>query len=232
MIDNGLTTFFQYNEYPIKQDASANSIVEGSPLVITTDNGVGKVSLGTGSDSEKFLGVAFAGLVRPTVLPFQESFAVPTALTYVLQKQALSLPLVYIDGVVATVATTAPTATDEVQYTIATNTLTFYTGTTGNVIVVYKYTASLVEARAATGDGYPGGLELNELNGTIGVIKQGTVATDQFDLTVDWSASNTGTIKVNSAGLFSIGGTGATVSNGYVVQAPGFGSPFLVIGLK
>ena len=133
----------------------------------------------------------------------------------------------------ATVATTAPSAAGEVQYTAGTSTLTFYADDADKTaVVLYKYAAPLALARAAAGDGYPAGLTLSQLNGTIGVLKQGTVYTDQYDLTVDWSAANINNVKVNSAGLFTIGGTGATVANARVVAAPGFGSTYLGIELK
>jgi len=232
MIDISMTTFFQSGEYEINDDATATNIVEGSPLVLVGADGKGKVSLGTGSNDEKFMGVAFAGFVRPTVLVNEEKFVAGTT-AHVTEKAALSTPLVYIDGVFATVSANAPSAAGEVQFTAATSTLTFYTDDADkNVVVLYKYAAPLALARAAAGDGYPGGLSLSQLNGTIGVLKQGTVYTDQYDLTVDWSAANVGTIKVNSAGLFTIGGTGATVENARVVAAPGFGSVFLGIELK
>ena len=57
------TRYFQYTEKLIANDANATSIVEGSPLVLKIEDGLGKVGLPTGAATDKFVGVAFAGSV-------------------------------------------------------------------------------------------------------------------------------------------------------------------------
>ena len=61
MLDIANTRFFQWTEKPIANDETIKNMVEGSPLVAVMENGVGKVSLGTGSDGELFEGFAFYG---------------------------------------------------------------------------------------------------------------------------------------------------------------------------
>ena len=105
MLDIANTRFFQFVEHPIVSTASRDSIVEGSALVFKTEDGIGKVSIGTGSNDEQFAGVAFAGFTRPTVLTMSEELTIDaSALTVSLRKVALSQPMVIIDGETAEAA--------------------------------------------------------------------------------------------------------------------------------
>lgn len=234
MLDIANTRFFQFTEKLISNDATAKNIVEGSPLILKVEDGLGKVSLGTGADAEVFEGVAFAGFVRPEQL--SASFEV----TINAQQLAVVLPHVAIgsvggtiDGVNATVVTTGTPTTGQILFETATNTVTFATADAGKkAVILYRYQASLAEARFAAGDGYPGGFQLSELNGSIGVIHQGLVSTDQYDVSADWTEANISNIKVNADGKFSRGGTGAAVTNGRVIAAPGVNSAYLQLQLK
>lgn len=232
MLDIANTRFFQWTEKPIAGDATVSNIVEGSPLVAVVEDGIGKVSLGTGTDTEVFEGVAFAGYVRPSSAPKMETFEVKaSALVVSLEKKPEGDVMVYLDGIKATVAKTGNAAAGTVVFSAADNTLTFAVADAGKEAkVLYVAPLSLAEARALTGDGYAGGFILSELGGTIGVIHQGQVSTSEYDVTSDWTkASNS--IKVNADGKFAIDGTGASVSNARILMAPGVDSAFLVLQL-
>lgn len=235
MIDISISRFDQTSEEKIHSD-SINTIQEGSPLVWKQEDGVGKVSLGTGSDDEKFAGFAFAGYVRPSQLLITETFnPTATSLSYVAARKPLGGTItVYnvTDNVAAKVVTTAPAAAGEVQFTAASNTIAFYASDAGKTFnVTYRYDATVTEARLATGDGYPSGFLLGQLSGTTGVCYTGIISTDQVDLSVDWTEADINDIKVNANGLVTRGGTGAAITNGRVVAAPGAQSSNLVIKL-
>ena len=232
MLDLAYTKIFQSTEKPLAS-TNVDNIVEGSPLISTVENGIGKVALGTGVNGEVFEGVAFAGFVRPTICKIDETFVVDAdALAVTLKKVVVGAIGCYIDGVFATVKTTGDAAEGEPLFTAGTNTLTFAAADAGkNVIVVYSFIPSVAEARAEAGDGYAGGFSLYQLSGTIGVIHQGQVATDQYDAAVDWTEANISNIVINADGKFSRGSTGAKVTNARVLQAPGFGSTYLILQL-
>ena len=230
MLDIANTRFFQWTEKALASSAVAN-IVEGSPLIAVIEDGIGKVSLGTGNNDEKFEGVAFAGYVRPSTFPKLETFTIDAeALVHTLAAKPNGTPMVYIAGVKATVATSGDAAAGTVVYSSAAATITFAAADAAKEAkILYNTDITLAEARALAGDGYPGGFVLSELGGTIGVIHQGQVATDQYDIASDWTVG--GAIKVNADGKFAIGGTGADVPNARILMAPGVESAFLVLQL-
>ena len=233
MLDIANTRFFQWTEKPIANDETIKNMVEGSPLVAVMENGVGKVSLGTGSDGELFEGFAFAGYVRPNAFPKIEKFEIDAEnLAVVLAKKPVGEEvMVYIAGAKASVATSGSAAAGAPVFDAEANTITFAANDAGKEAkIVYRYDVTIAEARALAGDGYPGGFILSELGGTIGVIHQGQVATDQYDIASDWTAANPD-IRVNADGQVAVGGTGAKIPNARVLMAPGVESAFLVLQL-
>lgn len=236
MLDISDTRYFQYTEKVVANEDTAKNIVEGSPLVLKMEDGLGKVGLPTGAATDQFVGVAFAGFVRPENLVAVEKINIASnaqaATVVALQhKPAGGAPKIgaTMDGAHVTVDTEAATA-GKPQYTAAGNTLTFAAGDAGKeYVIVYSYAATVAEARAVAGDGYPGGFVLSQLSGTVGVIHQGQVATDQFDTAADWTA--VAPVKLSADGKFTIGGAGATVANARVLAAPGVRSDYLVLQL-
>lgn len=235
MLDISQTRYFQYTEKTISNADIEKNIVEGSPLVLKMEEGLGKVGLPTGAATEQFVGVAFAGFVRPENLVAVEKINVPADGAVIALKH---LPLggvakigATVNGVHATVDDQAAVA-NKPKYTAAANTLTFAADDANKeYVIVYSYAATVAEARAVAGDGYPGGFVLSELSGTVGVIHQGQVATDQFDMAADWTTADTAPVKLNADGKFTMDGNGATVANARVLSIPGVQSEYLVLQL-
>lgn len=234
MLDISSTRYFQYTEKLVANDANATSIVEGSPLVLKIEDGLGKVGLPTGASTDKFVGVAFAGFVRPSYLNNCYKVTVSAdALTVALPNTPLGGKIgATVDGVQATVATSGDAAAGTVVFDSTANTVTFAADDAGKEYsFLYTYEPTVTEARFVAGDGYPGGFQLSELAGTIGVIHQGQIATDQYDVTADWTSAATADIKLNADGQFTIGGNGAVVSNARVLAVPGVKSEYLILQL-
>ena len=233
MLDISQTRYFQYTTKLVANEDTAKSIVEGSPLVLKMEEGLGKVGLPTGQNTDQFVGVAFAGFVRPETLV--ETFKVTVdanQLTIVLPHKVLGAKLgATCDGANVTIDDQAATE-GKPQFTAASNQITFNAADAGKeYIILYRYEATVSEARAVAGDGYPGGFQLSELAGNIGVIHQGQVATDQFDIAADWTTAATAPVKLNADGKFTMGGNGATVANARVLAVPGIRSDYLILQL-
>lgn len=234
MLDIALTRYFQYTEKLVANDSNATNIVEGSPLVLKIEDGLGKVGLPTGAATDQFVGVAFAGFVRPEYMVEAESIRVDAEkLKVALKHTVLGGKLgATVDGVAATVATSGDAAAGKVIYSSAENTVTFAADDAGKVFVlIYNYEPTVSEARAIAGDGYPGGFQLSQLAGSIGVIHQGTVATSEFDVAADWTAAASQPVKLNADGKFTLGGNGAAIANARVLAIPGAKSEYLVLQL-
>lgn len=235
MLSLDQTRYFQYTEKLIANDANATSIVEGSPLVLKMEDGLGKVGLPTGAATDKFVGVAFAGFVRPTYLTEAYKITVDArALKIALPHRPLGNKLgATADGAKATVSVdTGSAAVNAPKYTSEDNLIEFVADDAGkDYVILYSYEPTVNEARFIAGDGYPGGFQLSELSGTIGVIHQGQVATDQYDVAADWTSADSAEVKVNADGKFTIGGDGAVVANARVLAAPGIKSEYLILQL-
>ena len=237
MLDVANTSYFHYTEELIHSD-SIETIVEGSPLVMKVEDGIGKVSLGSGKDAEVFVGVAHACFIRPEELTKTEEIKVDADnLTVVLARNPMDdkISAYNVDAnAKAEVVSAAPTA-GQVQFTAgsdANGSVTFNASDAGKVFrITYRFKNTWLEGRAVAGDGVPSGLQLGELNKTTGCIHTGRVATDQFDIESDWTAEDINDIKVNAAGRFARGGNGAAVTNARVLSAPGVNGPFLILQL-
>ena len=238
MLDVANTSYFHYTEELVANDSLA-TIVEGSPLVMKVEDGLGKVSLGSGNDSEVFVGVAHACFIRPVELTMTQEIVVDAnSLTVALARKPLADKLSAYDveaKAKATIASATP-AVGEVQFTAGTSeengTVTFNASDAGKQFnITYRYANTIAEGRAVAGDGVPSGMQLGELNKSTGCIHSGRVATDQFDIESDWTAADINDIKVNADGRFARGGNGAPVTNARVLAAPGIMGPYLILQL-
>lgn len=234
MLDLGMTRYFQYTEKLVANEATAVNIVEGSPLVLKIEEGQGKVGLPTGNATDQFVGVAFAGFVRPEYMVSAFDVTVKAdQLKVVLPHKVSGNSLGgTCDGENITVNNAGDAAAGAPVFTAADNTITFAAADAGKkYVILYNYEPTVAEARAIAGDGYPGGFQLSQLAGTIGVIHQGQVATSEYDVAADWTSAATSPVKLNATGKFTIGGNGATVANARVLAVPGIKSEYLVLQL-
>lgn len=232
MLDITNTRVFQMIEQPVFNADIAN-IMNGQGLVYKNENGVGKVGL-VAAATNKFAGVAMAGYVRPTTLTQVDNFTTTEEakqfnLTYVPTAETIQCYDTVSGKALTKQETEGSLATGEYYYDTDANYVKFFDAGM-SVNVTYRITATLEQAREAAGDGYPGGYQIAQLNGTVGVISQGIVATDQFDIASDFTTD--GDIYVDANGYFTkTQGSNVKVENARVIAAPGITSKYLVIRL-
>ena len=199
---------------------------EGVPMTYIKENGDTKVEIGVAN--AKFAGIAIARNMPPATLPMVEAGVIPESGTGTLTRAPIpGALLVKIDGVVATIVVTAPTAAGEVQ--VVKDQYAFFEDDAGKTATFqYQYVPTVQEARTVIGDIPYGGLAANAL-GTIACVKQGEVATSFFDASADWATALYAKIvdgkfvpATPSAGI-----PGVTVKN-----SPSVGNPFLVVELN
>lgn len=224
MLDIANTRVFQSTEQAVHSADIAN-IVSGQGLVYKNEGGLGKVGL-VSAATDMFAGVAFAGYVRPSTLTQVDEF--------ISTEDNKTFALTYIPAggnIQAFDANAGKALVEGEGYTFdaESNKITLVEAGVA-AKVTYRIEATMYQAREATGDGYPGGYQIAQLNGTIGVIAQGQVATDQFDVTSDFTAP--GAIYVDANGFFTKTAEGnVEVPNARVLAAPGVESRYLILKL-
>lgn len=205
-------------ELPVASGSTIDA--EGMALVASTAAGVLGAKASAGSSGEVFLGVAISQQMSLLKASKTEAFVQPAG-------GILTLAFTPSSGTVAVYSKTSSAVIAlTTGYTISGKVITMNAATLGHDIeVTYNYVPNANQARALQGDIYPGGPAGAAL-GQIGVIRNGIVYTDQFDTTVDWNAANP-VVKTAANGQFTIGGSGATLSNVSVLAAPTAGFPYL-----
>lgn len=188
----------------------------------------GETFVEPGVDGGRFAGIAIARNVPPAVVPLVEEGVIGSDGKGKLTRAPIAGQLlVTVAGVVFDVVGAAPQA-GEVKVSGAD--YEFNTADAGHKATFqYMYAPTVSEARTLVGDAPYGGLAANAL-GTVGVVKQGSVATSFFDASADWS--NTTYAKLANGGKF-VPATANTGIVGVVVKnSPSVGNPFLVLELN
>ncbi len=199
---------------------------EGIALTYVKEGGDTKVELGIAGGM--FAGVALARNLPPSTLPMVETGVIPAAGTGKLTRSPLAgQMLVKIDGVVADVVAAAPAAG---EVAVAGDAYTFNVADAGKMAAFqYMYQPTVVEARAVLGDMPYGGLAANAL-GTVGVVKQGEVATSYFDAAADWSSALEA--KIVAGGKFAPAAAGTGIAGVVVKNSPTAADPFLILEIN
>jgi hypothetical protein len=208
----------------------AQFYAEGQVVVTTQGATSAGVLPATGTNTDIFLGFAFAGT---SAAPFNEAyynkveqFTVPTTGIVTLSLTPVSGQVFVLDN--TTGATPTPTVTGA-------NVSGLTSG--DEVTITYKYALTVIQARALFGDIQPGGYVGNYVN-QIGVITRGTVWTSEFDASKNWAAaggSSSTQIVMAANGQLTLGTPGASgaaplaVPNAIVIGVPGQDVPFLGI---
>lgn len=133
--------------------------------------------------SELFAGFSIAGT---SAAPFaegfsnkQETFTVPATGKVKLQFAPLPNQLFAFDNSTNAAVSPAPTVSGQTVSGLPAG---------DSVTITYKYSLSVVQARAMYGDVQPGGYS-GAYIGQIGLIKRGMIYTDQFDASKNWAAA-------------------------------------------
>lgn len=205
---------------------------EGLALVLVNDGGVAKVRPSTGGADEVFAGVSISHTMIPTNLPsITQITAVGTTLTLPFQPITGQLRLESPAGTAFTIGTGAPGSAGTAQYSGTGTTVTLNAADSGKTFIVSLIHAATVEqAVAFAGEGFPGQLSRQSTRGHCGVYQTGLIATTNFSLSNAFTAGKSVTLAAN--GLFNgDGGSGTELPRAIVRSVPSVGSPYLILDL-
>lgn len=215
------------------------NIPEGAAMVSAIEGGVSKAKLSAGVATEQFIGVSTGRPTAPSIAPKFDVLNVPASGPYTV---ALSRPISGSDILVVHVAAngtrttlTAGSASNANEYSIASNVITVNSSkASGKLEVSYRYAITLQEANANYNFSVFGA-DMSLEHGTVGLITAGTIYTDQYDITSDWSLQTRAVpVRVGPGGVFTL--TSNSDANqaitAIVIQVPGAGSPLLGLHLN
>jgi hypothetical protein len=217
-------------EWPVNSGAS--TIFEGQVLVNSVQNGVAAVLQSSGANTDVWAGVAFNVWQVGTTAKYVDVITVPSGSPYTATlsntpvSPSTTMSAVTLDGSTSVLAYNSGVASG--QFSVSGNVITFNSAQAGNVYyVTYTYTLSTQQAISYYGDGFVLKRSPSSITNTTGVIRAGLVYTDQYDASVNWYAPNILTIKTGANGLFTIGGSGTSLTWCTVFEAPTNSFPFL-----
>jgi len=194
---------------------------EGVALVYVNEAGAGKVRPSAGIAGEKFAGVSLSQVQVPGQLTAVETIQLFGKTTVKLSRTNLVAGQIAIKGF--TLGTTADAKVFAAN--LSTGELTFATADAGTAAapveytVYYKYIPTLQEAINAQGNAPAGGYTAASTYGVTGIITEGDVATDQFDVTDDWTRTE-GPVYLGANGIFTLKAGGTELKGCNIVEAP------------
>jgi len=223
------------NSSEVAVDPAASITTEGMALVSNLINGIQHVSPSTGVAGEQFAGFSYGETVIPNTAP--AVFSAIAAATQVLPHApvggtqvritANGTPLTAAAAPAGGGAATAAAGT----FVLAGQTLTLNAAEVGQTLVVtYRYALTAQQAQMLYGDGVVGQSAAALLHST-GVIKQGTVYTDQYDVTADYTAGAQLRLAPNGM-ITTAAGTGVALTGMTVVEVPSAVQPMLGVSLN
>ena len=205
---------------------------EGVALVWVREGGNSFLRLSTGAQGESFAGFALSRSMPPSHMNRVEEFVIDATKKFTASRLPdAGAMLVKIDGTKATQeANAAPSAEGIVGVQGAD--LYFHADDIGKKVrIQYAYELTVTEARSYTADAPIGGLASN-VEGRIGYIKLGNIATSMFDPTADWTADNVLHPTLGPNGLLTVGGNGTELKGCIIKQAPTTERGYLVIEMS
>lgn len=204
---------------------------EGKALVVVDNGGVSAVRESTGGGSEVFAGVSLSHVMVPTNLPAHGRLtATGTTLTLPFTPISGQLRIVRVsDATALTIVPGAPAA-GEAQWTAGTG-VTLNAADTGGVFdYSLRYSATVDQAIQAYGEGFPGAMSGQQIQGKVGMITKGRVATTNYSVAFPFTAG--AAVKLGAGGTFTgAGGSGTALPSVICKQVPSAGSPYLVLEL-
>ena len=205
---------------------------EGVALVWVREGGNSFLRLSTGAHGESFAGFALSRSMPPSHMNRVEEFVIDATKKFTASRLPdAGAMLVKIDGTKATQeANAAPSAEGIVGVQGAD--LYFHADDIGKKVrIQYAYELTVTEARSYTADAPIGGLASN-IEGRIGYIKLGNIATSMFDPTADWTADNVLHPTLGPNGLLTVGGNGTELKGCIIKHAPTTERGYLVIEMS
>lgn len=203
---------------------------EGTPLVYTMEQGTAKVKPCAGTAGEIFAGFSLSRNSQSHRLTEMLDVMVPPTAPYtVTLPHAPIAGELYVKGLVLFAG--VPPAGD---CAISGNVLTFNAAQAGQSFTVsLAFIPSVLESVAASGNDPVGGLASSAV-GVVGVIKEGDVYTDQFDVSVDWNGNGTDPVPVylGANGKLTTKTGGTLLTSVVLLQVPSSGSAFLGLSVR
>lgn len=204
---------------------------EGVALSYVMEQGQAKVRASKGTAGEVFAGFSLSRNSESRRLTEILSVKVPPTAPYTVE-----LTHTPITGQIAirglTLAAGATPAAGE--FKLSGKTLTFNAAQANAVFEVsLAFVPSIYEAVAALGNDPVGGLASSSV-GTIGVIKEGDVFTDQFDVTADWVGNGVDPVSLylGADGRVTTKVGGTLLTSVTVIQVPNSGNAFLGMSVR
>lgn len=196
---------------------------EGAALVRAAGASSSGVTVSQGTSGEIFAGFSIAGVSAAPFAPADtsksETFTVPSSGSIALAFTPISGQVFVFDNTTgAAVAITG-------GVTLTNNVIAGLTAG-DSVSVTYRYTLTVTQLRALQGDVQPGGYAGAQV-GQIGVGRRGTIFTDRFDASKNWT--NPASINLAAGGILTVAGSGVALVGAYVVNVPSVNIPFLGI---
>lgn len=212
-----------------KVETGAQIAEEGQALVNVKEGLETVVRPSTGAAGEVFAGVSLTRNTPPHVLPWVGEAVVPASLTVELPRLPISGQImVKLAGVKATIVAGVPAAAGEVQ--LVGSRLSFHADQQGaEYFIQMAYEPTLAEAAQLLGNMPIGGISA-QVQGVVGVVTRGDVATTFYDASADFQGALQ--VKLGADGRFTVGGSGVTVPNAVVITAPSAENTALVLRLN
>lgn len=198
---------------------------EGVALVYINEAGEAKVRPSSGAAGEKFAGCSLSQVQIPGQLTAIEVSKGVGSLTLKLAKSNLvaGQVAIVVDGTYLTLAAAAAAGKFSCNY--ATGVVTLDAANAGSALdaveikAIYKYLPTVAEAINAQGAAPAGGITAASFYSVTGVIVEGDVSTDQFDVTDNWTATN-GPIFLGPNGTFTLKSGGTELKGANIIEAP------------
>ena len=201
--------------------AGASITAEGQALVRAAGATSTGVTPSQGSAGELFVGFSFAGV---SAAPYPASTATKVEQFTVPSSGIVSLAFAPISGQAFIYDTTTSAAVPITGGVTVVGSTVSGLASGDSVNITYKYNLTVTQARALQGDVQPGGY-VGAYVGQVGLIKRGTVYTDQFDASANWLSPST--INTGAGGILVIGGSAPALASAYIVAIPTQEVPFL-----
>lgn len=235
----GLTTELT-RSYPVAADNLNTAIPEGVGMIFKKplEDGVAKVTIGSTASTDEFAGITYYQYrTLVTKLLKVDSGKVPASGSYIFNLSTIPLlPATELRVVVtdlagaSTVLAYHATTVNASQFTITGTVITVDSTHAGKTITAtYAYTPSAIAARDFYGDVRPGVNNTASL-GVINVIQRGVIPTMNYDPSSDWLANTP--VKLDSTGRFTKAGSGVSIPNCIVKEAPSVNKPLLTLEIR
>lgn len=196
---------------------------EGLALVFQAGAQSKGVMPSTGQATDLFAGFSIAATVGA---PFTEPFYNAVVRMQVPQGGIITLDREPIAGQISVYDETAKADVDPV--TVQGSEVSGLT--VGNIVVItFKFLLTVEDRISLFGHQQPGGF-VGEYVGQIGAIYKGSVATSEFDASVNWEKAESVKLAPNGQ-VTDQTGTGAEIPGCRIIAAPGTQIPFLVLFL-